>query len=223
MAGDETQFAFRQNNCRRAFAEAQADARLVEWAATFRIERFQRVETGQDELRNQIHAGDENHIGESAPDERRALLERAQAGNARGGNALHRAATIKRLREIGGEKCGLNLPLRHGGNGLLADKFVQCFDVGLGRRKDESAPLRRERNPEWSPAFSAASRNAAAAKRKARESACAASAARSCATISSGNKTGDDGLAGFADESFRGATRRWRSPPRRVAARSESH
>ena len=164
------QFALHQNNGRRAFAEAQADARFVKGTAAFGIKRFQRVETRQDKLRNQIHAGDENDVGQSAPDERRALLERAQAGNARGGNALHRAATIKRLRQIGGEKRGLNLPLRHGGNRLPADKLVQRLDVGLGGGKDKSAPRGGNGIQNCSGMF-AASFNAAAAKRKARESA----------------------------------------------------
>ena len=114
---------------------------MVKRPATVRIERFQRVETGQDKLRNDIHADDKNDIGQSAPYKRSALLKRAQAGNARGGNALHRAATGKRRREIGGEKRGLDLPLRHGGNGLLADKLVERFDVGLGGRKHKSTSV----------------------------------------------------------------------------------
>ena len=152
-------------------------------------------------MRNQIHTGDQYHIGESAPDERRALQKRAQAGNAGGGNTLHRAPTIKCFREVGGEKRRLDLALGDGGNRQPADKIVERLDVRLRGRKDKTASLGRNRTQNAAGNFSGFAQRGGGEKKGARVGVSGIGGAQ----LRHGfvwHKAGDDALAGFADAQF---------------------
>ena len=219
------QFAPRQNNGRRAFAQAQADARFVKRSAAVRIKRFQRVETGQDKLGNEIHAGDENDIGQSAPDERRALLKRAQAGNARGGNALHRARDNQTLprdrrRETRAESAVARR--RKPARGGRAGPAPRCWPWWS---KAQIRAARRERNPKYLSALARCFLQRGGGEKKGARIGVRGIGGAKVPDDFVRNKTGDHSLAGFADDPFaplqgagirgHGALQSFHSPPGR--------
>ena len=89
-----------------------------------------------------IHADDEDGIRVTAPNHFCALLNRDQAGHARGGNALNRPARAVFHRQIVREKISLQMPPRQIGARMVFRNSFERLDVGFCGCEDKADSFR---------------------------------------------------------------------------------